>query len=140
MTVSIDPASAALIDQFGTSAYRDLTSGVDVLLPAYAEGRQLAGADDVNVIISRLLDTYPEVALTLGSKGAFWSSRQGGPISAPPAQTVGPVVDTVGAGDAFVAGWLAAGAAGGGPEGQLLAGCGAGARAVTTPGAWPARG
>jgi sugar/nucleoside kinase (ribokinase family) len=139
MTISVDPASAALIKQAGTSACLDLTAGVDVLLPAYDEGRQLAGADDASVILSRLLDVYPEVALTLGSDGARWSSRDSGPISAPAAPTMGPVVDTVGAGDAFVAGWLAAGAAGADPQTQLRAGCVAGARAVTAAGAWPTR-
>jgi len=46
-------------------------------------------------------------------------------------------VDATGAGDAFDAGVLAAWLSGAAPEEALRAGCAAGARAVTRPGARP---
>jgi sugar/nucleoside kinase (ribokinase family) len=138
LTTSVDPASAALITEVGPKEFLRLTEGVDVVLPAYDEGRELASSKDVEVILSRLGESYGEVAMTLGPEGAIWVGS-GGERLTQPAQIAEEVVDLVGAGDAFVAGWLTAGAAGETPGDQLESGCRAGTQAVTAVGAWPPR-
>lgn len=75
----------------------------------------------------------PEVIITLGSKGAFWSS--GDKAHFVPAYGV-QAVDTTAAGDCFI-GSLAALAAGGVNEKALKGACAAAALSVTRPGAQP---
>nr|WP_240188528.1 PfkB family carbohydrate kinase [Nakamurella flavida] len=71
--------------------------------------------------------------VTLGSLGAL--ARQGEVVHRAPARAV-TAVDTVGAGDAFVAGYLAEAWAGAGVEQCLATGNAAGAFACTVPGDW----
>ena len=137
MTTSIDPASAPLITDLGADVFRGLCDGVDVLLPAEDEAIALVGAGGPEALVDRLLALVPEVAVTLGARGAIAGMRGGAPLRAPVVDPRGPVVDLVGAGDAFVAGWLAAGARGADARERLCAGCEAGSRAVTVAGAWP---
>jgi 2-dehydro-3-deoxygluconokinase len=74
-----------------------------------------------------------QVVLKLGAEGAY--SIIDGHARKTPAVAV-PVVDTVGAGDAFVAGFLAEWMAGEGPEQRLNTAVSAGAFACTTLGDW----
>ena len=76
------------------------------------------------------------VVVTGGAAGAVWVDRRGTWSAAAPAVDV---VDATGAGDAFDAGLLAAWLAGAGPQEALVAGCAAGAAAVSRRGARPAR-
>jgi sugar/nucleoside kinase (ribokinase family) len=131
LTTSVDPQASALLgdpDQF----LADI-GGVDLLLPNEDELAALAGADG-HQAARRLLDRVGAVAYTSGDRGATWVDASG--VTTAPALPIG-VVDPTGAGDAFDAGLLAAWLTGSTPEGALLAGVRAGARAVSTVGARP---
>ncbi|MBN3928258.1 sugar kinase [Streptomyces verrucosisporus] len=72
-----------------------------------------------------------EAVVKTGSRGC--TARLDGVTHTEPALSV-PVVDTVGAGDAFVAGYLAERLGGGGPAQRLRTACAMGAYAVSVPG------
>jgi ribokinase len=124
-TTSLDPSSAALLDRRSFAGLR-----VDLVRANLDEVRALTGGDDPR----GLLPLGAEVVVTLGSGGAVWTDgAREERVSAEPAQ----VVDTTGAGDAFVAGLLAARAQGAEPRDALVAGCRAAARAVAIVGGRP---
>lgn len=95
---------------------------------AAAVGRPAAGLDD-------LLDDppVPELVVTRGGEGAV--SRVGAETAAQPALD-GPVIDVVGAGDAFVAGYLSARLDDLGPADRLRRGVTVAAFGVGTAGDW----
>ena len=134
MTVSVDPSSAALVEQAGVARFLEWTRGVDLLLANRDEALLLAGTDDVSSAASSLGDTYREVVVKLGRDGALW--QQGFIAASAPADRV-DVVDTTGAGDAFAAGFLASWLLHPEPETALAAGNRLAARAVTRVGARP---
>ena len=134
MTVSVDPSSAALIEQAGVARFLEWTRGVDLLLANRDEALLLAGTDDVSSAASRLGETYREVVVKLGRDGALW--QQGFIAASAPADRV-EVADTTGAGDAFAAGFLASWLLHPEPETALAAGNRLAARAVTKVGARP---
>lgn len=135
MTVSVDPASVALLEKAGAARFLEWTRGVDVLLPNRDEAEALTGAADPREAAQRLADGYREVVVKLGADGALW---QQGFISASAAAERGiAVVDTTGAGDAFAAGFLASWLLHPEPETALTAGNRLAARAVGRVGARP---
>lgn len=79
---------------------------VDYLLPSYEEAKMLAGGRESPAEIARvLLDAGAKVVgLKLGEQGAYFRTRSGEEFSVP----ILPVnaIDALGAGDAFVAGFL----------------------------------
>lgn len=74
-----------------------------------------------------------EVIVKLGADGAQLHTAEG--VFAQPAHRI-PVLDTVGAGDAFTAGYLSAWLDGHGPEQRLARANATGAFAVASPGDW----
>jgi sugar/nucleoside kinase (ribokinase family) len=98
--VSVDLSSSALIDTLGTAAVADLLTTLD---PAVV----LANDDEARALGGHLTD-LAERTLVVVKAGAD-AARLLFPGRAPvkvPAITVGHVVDTTGAGDAFAAGFL----------------------------------
>jgi cytidine deaminase len=136
LTVSVDPASVALLEAAGRDAFLEWSEGADLIFPNLDEGRVLAGADEPDEVTTRLLEHFPVVALKLGQDGAIVASRQGDRIrtSIPDGQ---PVVDSTGAGDAFCAGFLASWLAGQPLDRCTEAATGAASRAVHQLGARP---
>jgi ribokinase len=130
MKVSVDPSSAALL----SGGLRRLGTGVDLVVPNELEAEALTGVPDPAAAARVLAESVAEVVVTLGENGALWTDGSELVRVAAPAADV---VDTTGAGDAFVAGLLAVRVRGAGPEEALEAGCGLAARAVTVPGARP---
>lgn len=84
----------------------DIAGRVDAVLPGFSEGQILFGTDDTEEIVSRFLDLGPEVVvLKLGTGGALLATP--GERSRIPGFRLERVVDPVGAGDGFAAGFVA---------------------------------
>jgi ribokinase len=132
MTVSVDPSSAALL----SPEFLELADGADLLLPNGDEASALTGEADPAKAARKLAKRFPEVVVTLGPKGAMWTSASGVERVAAAALPDAPL-DTTGAGDAFAAGLLAARLGGASPREPLVAGCELAARAVVSLGARP---
>jgi len=135
MTVSLDPSSAALLEQVGAARFLEMTRGVDLLLANRDEAAILAGTDDPHQAAAQLGDTYREVVVKVGANGALW--QQGFITASAPAERNVDVVDTTGAGDSFAAGFLASWLLHPEPETALAAGNRVAASAVTRVGARP---
>ncbi|MCJ1713562.1 carbohydrate kinase family protein [Curtobacterium sp. VKM Ac-2922] len=104
--VSLDPSSVAVVRSVGPDALLDALQGVDVLLPGRAEAAALTGTTDMDEAARLLTRSVPLVLITLGADGVLL----GRPGRAPQqvAATPATVVDTLGAGDAFAAGFIRA--------------------------------
>jgi 2-dehydro-3-deoxygluconokinase len=127
-----DPATAAPV-------FRELAAGADILFAGDDEARIALGSD-ATVGPAALADALcalgpSEVVVKLGRRGA--TARIDGELIETPAVPV-HAVDTVGAGDAFVAGYLASRLLHRGVRDRLSTAATAGAFAVTVPGDWEA--
>lgn len=103
--VSVDPGSAEFLRELGPANFVSWTAGAAMLFPNSEEAAVLAGIDDVEAQGERLATLYPLVVIKRGAAGC--EARRGAErwrIEAPAAD----VLDTTGAGDAFVAAFLAA--------------------------------
>lgn len=107
----------------------------DYLVLNHAEGRRLSGLEEPPAILAHL-ETYTRggVALTLGEQGCLVRGAAG--VQRVPAIPV-QATDSTGAGDSFVAGFIAGLVAGHAPEQCAQLGCRVAAYAVTGPGAYP---
>jgi sugar/nucleoside kinase (ribokinase family) len=130
MTVSVDPSSAALL----SGALRQLGRGADLVVPNSLEASALTGLPDPSAAAQALAESFSEVVVTLGERGALWTD--GSEVLTVAAYEADPV-DTTGAGDAFAAGLLAARTRDAGPREALEAGCALAARAIAMTGARP---
>jgi len=106
--LSLDPCSHGYLQQVGAEAFLAMTEGVDLFFPNWDEAHALTGDENPERIVRALLKNYPLVVLKLGQDGAM--AGAGDAVIHQPGLSV-PVVDTVGAGDAFAAAfvvtWLA---------------------------------
>src|SRR5437762_2098128 len=82
---------------------RDGWRYVDVLLPNEREARRIAHNDDLNTAITSLAEMVPVVVVKLGERGAM-AQRGAERFVSPPVKV--DLVDAVGAGDSFDAGFL----------------------------------
>lgn len=125
-TVSVDTN----YDPSGAFAAPEWLHGADVLLPNATEARALTGCEDVEDAARSLAALGgATVAVKLGAEGALGVAGDGAVVrvSPPPAPVV---VDTVGAGDAFDAGFLRAHLDGAGLEEALRLACAVGTLSV----------
>ncbi|MFO8059838.1 MAG: sugar kinase [Bacillota bacterium] len=108
LTISFDP-NLRLKLWSGEEMIRvilDIAARADVVLPGFDEGRILFDTDDPDEMISRFLALGPDVVvLKLGAAGAVLGTAAG-TVRIPGVQ-VERVVDPVGAGDGFAAGFVA---------------------------------
>ncbi|WP_188888903.1 carbohydrate kinase family protein [Curtobacterium luteum] len=104
--VSLDPSSVAVVHTLGPAALLEALTGVDVLFPGRDEALALTETTDLRVAVRRLTEHVPLVVVTVGPEGAVLGRPGRSPqrVAATPAT----VVDTLGAGDAFAAGFLRA--------------------------------
>lgn len=133
-TVSLDPASARLIDVMGADNALRAMEGVDLLIGNEAEAMMLTGAataSDAAFLLSRHFATG---IVKLGAEGAC-AVADG--VLVTRAAIPSTVVDTVGAGDAFAAGAIPVWKAGHSLADVLDAGNLLGHRAVEQRGARP---
>jgi sugar/nucleoside kinase (ribokinase family) len=135
MTVSLDPSSAALLEQVSARTFLTWTRGVDLLLANEEEAELLGGSRDPRQSAAALGEHYREVVVKLGPQGALW--QQGFITASAPAERSGDVLDTTGAGDAFAAGFLASWLLHPEPETALAAGNRLAARVVGKVGGRP---
>lgn len=102
---SVAPGSAGLLAEYGADRFLRLVAGVEVLVASEAEAALLTGEPDPDRAARLLGEDHALVAVTLGGRGALLrSSGDGGLVPAVPAE----LVDTTGAGDAWVAGLIGA--------------------------------
>jgi sugar/nucleoside kinase (ribokinase family) len=136
VSVSIDPASAGFISDFGVAEFLRLCDGAHILRPNEDEVRILAGLDDVEAATVKLTELFPLVVTTCGRDGVIVGQR-GEALVHVPVEPV-DVVDPTGAGDSFNAGLLAGLARGLSPVDAARAAVIVAAKAVTAVGARPA--
>ncbi|MFJ9866528.1 carbohydrate kinase family protein [Streptomyces sp. NPDC101165] len=133
--VSLDPASAGFLMDFGVDRFLAFAEGLDVLLPSRDEACLLTGLPEPADAAAKLSRLVPLVVAKSGVAGAL-VARSGAVVARVPAVSANPL-DTTGAGDAFTGGFLAALLAGADPEEAAAQGCRAGARAVERVGGRP---
>jgi 2-dehydro-3-deoxygluconokinase len=139
--VSVDLNYRSRLWDAATAApvFRELAAGADMLFAGDDEARIALELDDrtgPEKLAAALAELGPrEVVVKLGRRGA--TALIDGELIDVPAVPV-QVVDSVGAGDAFVAGYLACRLAGRDPEEGLRTAAVTGALAVTVPGDWEA--
>ncbi|MFG3493527.1 carbohydrate kinase family protein [Streptomyces sp. NPDC047928] len=133
--VSVDPASAGFIGEWGVDRFLDALDGAAVLLPNADEAALLSGLPEPAKAAAALSRRFPLVAVTLGARGALVAAA--GEVVARVAAPPAGAVDSTGAGDAFTGGFLAARLAGATVGEAAAAGCRAGAEAVALVGARP---
>jgi 2-dehydro-3-deoxygluconokinase len=141
LTISLDVNLRRRLwsDEVAAPVLRSIAAGADVVLGSPDELATIADRpDDPSAdpadLARAVLDLGPSVAVVkLGGAGALALSRDGEPVAAP-AVPVSSVVDPVGAGDAFCAGFIAARLEGADVAGALRAGNACGASAVAASG------
>ena len=104
--VSLDPSATAVVEAVGAEQFVEALAGVDVLFPSEAEAIALTGADTVADAVRALTERVPLVVVTRAHDGVLLGRRGRSPQRVP--VTPATVVDTLGAGDAFAAGFLRA--------------------------------
>ncbi|MET1018841.1 MAG: sugar kinase [Microterricola sp.] len=118
------------------SAYREIAARADVVFAGNDEAELLTGEREPAAQAAAIIELGPTQAVVkLGAEGAY-AFADGHAVEQP----AFPVhaVDTVGAGDAFVAGYLAELLAGASLSGRLRTAAACGAIACTAPGDWEA--
>lgn len=106
VTISIDPASAGFISDFGVDEFLRLCSGAHILRPNEDEACILAGVRDVDTATTMLTERFPLVVTTCGRNGVI-VGRPGQDLIHIAVDPI-DVVDPTGAGDSFNAGLLSA--------------------------------
>jgi sugar/nucleoside kinase (ribokinase family) len=108
MTISVDGGSAAPLGRVGAEPFLQLTNGATLLFVEPDQGKVLTGREDPSQAARVLNAWYPQVVMRLGTDGAMmYAGGRPDPIrvSAPPVERI---VDSTGAADAFIAGFLPA--------------------------------
>jgi sugar/nucleoside kinase (ribokinase family) len=129
LTVSLDPNDDP--EDEWMSDIEEALRYVDIFLPNAREARKIAGTDNVDAAISKLASIVPIVVVKLGAEGAV--AQRGLDRFVSPATTV-EIVDPVGAGDSFDAGFLHKFLLGCDLQSCLAAGNAAGALSTTRSG------
>jgi len=134
--VSVDPASSALLQAVGPAAFRAWTRSATLCIVNADEAALLAESDDLAEQLRVLAAHYGTVVVKRGPLGA--AAARGEERWSYPAPRV-QVLDTTGAGDAFLAAFVSARLRGSAMEQCLEAGIRAGSAATTHLGGRPPR-
>ncbi len=134
--ISVDPASAEFLREVGAKNFLTWTRGAAILFPNEEEAAVLAGSTDPDTQCARLATHYPLVVIKRGAAGgeAVEGARRWR-VSAPKIKAI----DTIGAGDAFVAAFLSQRLSGAEIQPALERAAAAGAAASTIIGGQPRR-
>lgn len=127
-------------DRDAAEVYRALAARADIVFAGEDEARLTTGADGVPAQLDALLALGPACAvIKRGAHGATAAVRGDDEVQRIEAAALTvPVVDTVGAGDAFVAGWLAETVRSATPDQRMATAIACGAFACTVEGDWEA--
>lgn len=132
--ISIDPSSAGFLQQAGPDQFIEWTAGASMIVPNLEEARVLVGATGAYVNFNSLAEHYEHVVVKMGAMGSGYLSGQ------LREQYISPrigVLDTTGAGDAFIAGFLSEWCQGQDPKRSLTAGAAMAERCIALRGARP---
>src|SRR5690606_1974877 len=110
LIVGIDPASVGFLREVGADNFLAWTDQADAIFANESEAEALTGITGYEQQIRALGERFKTVLIKRGRLGAALGGRDGIRVDLP-APTV-TVVDSTGAGDAFAAGFIAAGLAG----------------------------
>jgi sugar/nucleoside kinase (ribokinase family) len=131
---SIDPASAEFLREVGVDNFLAWTRGAAILFPNEEEAAILADSEDPETQCARLAARCPLVVVKRGAAGAEAAAgEKRWRVNAPKIEAI----DTTGAGDAFVAAFLAARLAGADIQPALERAAAAGAAASASVGGRP---
>lgn len=136
--VSIDPASTGFLAEVGAEQFLNWTKGASFCFPNKEEAALLSGTNDTEQQFRVLGAYYDLVVIKLGAQGALVGTGDG-MIAKAHAEQI-RVVDTTGAGDAFLAGFVSAVRKGAGMEQCLKQANAAGAKAAMHMGGQPDQG
>jgi sugar/nucleoside kinase (ribokinase family) len=132
--VGVDPASAEFLREVGAANFFAWTRGATMLFPNSEEAAVLTASEDPDRQGERLAALYPLVVIKRGAAGCeAWQGEKRWRVAAPET----PAIDTTGAGDAFVAAFLAARLRGEGMEENLRRAVAAGSAATQFVGGRP---
>lgn len=129
LTISLDPNDDP--EDEWKSDLEEALRYVDIFLPNAREAKKIAGTENMDDAVTKLASMVPMVVVKLGAQGAM--AQRGADRFASPATTV-EIVDPVGAGDSFDAGFLHAFLRGGDLQSCLNAGNVTAALSTTRPG------
>ncbi|MCF6302023.1 MAG: PfkB family carbohydrate kinase [Devosiaceae bacterium] len=133
--VLIDPSSSGFIRDVGVARFLDWTRGAAILFPNAQEAELLSGESDPETQLRVLRPYFDRVVITQGALGAVTLDEHENLLFAPGENVA--ALDTTGAGDAFLGGFVAAQLAGQSLYDSLCAGNKQGARAVGHIGGQP---
>jgi sugar/nucleoside kinase (ribokinase family) len=133
---AVDPASYSFLQEVGRDRFLEWTGGARFFFPNADEAAVLTGLTDVEVQLEALAKLYPVVVIKRGKAGAIAAEAESSRRLSIPAPAVA-MIDTSGAGDAFLGGFLGAYLRGEGIDAALKRGVELGSRAVTMLGARP---
>jgi len=137
MTISVDGGSSAPLGRVGAEPFLQLTNGASLLFVEPDQGKVLTGRDDPSQAARVLNAWYPQVVMQLGTEGAMmYAGGRPDPIrvSAPPIERI---IDSTGAADAFIAGFLPAWLDKKPPGEALASGCRLATQSLSLVGARP---
>ncbi|MCL5779908.1 MAG: sugar kinase [Firmicutes bacterium] len=107
VTISLDPNIRLKLwsAERAKEVIMGLVSQADIVLPGLEEGRLLVGAEEPEEIAARMLETGAKiVVIKCGAKGAYLATENHAEFV--PGYPVARVVDPIGAGDGFAAGFI----------------------------------
>lgn len=133
----VDPASTSFLAEMGPENFLEATRGAAMLFPNEEEAALLAGAGDIEGQLRRLLEHARLVVIKRGALGATAAER-GSEIVSLPAPRI-TVRDSTGAGDAFLARFIAERQTGASLHDCLARAIGAGSAAAAMVGGQPPR-
>jgi sugar/nucleoside kinase (ribokinase family) len=135
--IAFDPSTVGIMSEAGVGTVTQWLSLFDFLILNDEESQFLTGESNAISALNRLLEHTPCVVIKRGSYGSVGLQRHGSIINIPAFPT--EVVDTTGAGDAFMAGFISAWLESGSLEAAMLRGTSFGAECVQHIGSRPQR-
>lgn len=137
MSISVDGGSHAPLKRAGAENFLDWTNGARLLFANTDQAEVLTGRDDPEAAAKVLTAWFPAVVIKLGDEGALWAAKGRDETVRVPAEPVEPSPGSIGAGDAFMAGFLPLWLSGKHPKDALARAQHLAARALHMAGARP---